>query len=160
MRFTGWALGVGVVCVAVVACGGNSESQPAAQPSSAGASTNQSGSASAGASGKQSQGGGASGGVGGTAGTGGRPPQSGCPMDLGSWTVETCVPIPTVPVQQPSAGGAGSGGESAGGAPGEGGEGGASAPVCPPMPTFSPAYNPPPQLKGNLCCYYQTMICG
>lgn len=82
-------------------------------------------------------------------------------MDLSSWTIETCVPIPVVPVVQPASGGAGSGGEPSGGAAGEGGDSGATAPVCPPMPTFSQTgFNPPPQVKGNQCCYYQTMICG
>jgi len=160
MRFTSLALGVGVVWAGAVACGGNSASRPAEEQPSAGAGVNQSGSASAGVAGKQGQGGAAGGGspgtagTGVTAGTGGQRPQSGCPGDLGSWTVETCFPLSAAPTQPPA------GGAAAGGAAGEGGESGAAEPVCPPRSLPSAGPSPPPVLKGNQCCYYQTQICG
>lgn len=152
MRVTGLALSVAVLWVGAVACGGNSASQTAEQQPSAGAGVNLSGSAGAGVAGKPSQGGAASGGAGGTAGTAGQRPQSGCPMDLGSWTIETCGPIPAAPMPQATSGGAaGEGGGS--------GEGGAAEPVCPPA-AFPGPFDPPPVLKGNQCCYYRTQICG
>lgn len=149
------ATGVGVLLVGATACGGNSAQQPATEQPSASAGASVSGSAGAGASGKPSQGGAGSGGVAGTAGTAGRSPQSGCPMDLGSWTVETCYPISNAPGERPSA----EGGSHAGGAAGEGGEGGSADPTCPPPLVQSP-FDSPPMRKGDQCCYFHTQICG
>jgi hypothetical protein len=84
-------------------------------------------------------------------------------MDLSSWTVEICYPVPVVPVEQPVAAGGSSAGGAAGGeggaAGGEGGAAGEAAPVCPP-PAFPQPFDSLPVQKGNQCCYNHTQICG